>query len=111
MYGMSTLDARGRIADQPVLRALDWTPGTRLQIRETHGLLIAQATPHGVFRITSQGHLRLPADVRHCCGLVTGDRVLLAAHPTHQQIVIYPPAVLDTMLAERHASLVGGDAR
>lgn len=109
VYGMATLDARGRVADQAILRALGWAPGLRLEIRETHGLLVIRTDTHGVFRVTSQGHLRLPAPVRHCCGVATADRVLLAAHPRHQQLVIYPPAALDTMIAQRHADLAGGD--
>jgi hypothetical protein len=109
VYGMATLDCHGRIADHAIQRALGWTPGARLAIREADGLLIIHGDPHGVFRVTGQGHLRLPAQVRHCCGLITGDRVLLAADPTHGRLVIYPPTVLDTMTA-RHASSLGGDA-
>ena len=106
VYGMAPLDCHGRIADHTVQRTLGWTPGARLAIRETDGLLIIHADPHGVFRVTSQGHLRLPAQIRHCCGLITGDRVLLAANPTHDRLVIYPPAALDAMTA-RHDGLGG----
>lgn len=109
VYGMTTLDCRGRVANQAALRALGWTAGRRLQIRETHGLVIIHADPHGVFQVTSRGHLRLPANVRHCCGLATGERVLLAADPTQKQLVIYPPAALDTIIAERHTRLQGGE--
>ena len=38
---------------------------------------------HGVVSVTRQGHLRLPAVVRRCYGLVPGDRLLLAADPVH----------------------------
>lgn len=108
VYGMATVDCHGRIADQTTQRTLDWTPGQRLALRETHGLLIIHTDPHGVFRVTGQGHLRLPAQVRHCCGLVTGDRVLLAADPAQRRLVIYPPAALDALIAAQHG-LSGGD--
>ncbi len=92
-----------------MLTALRWGPGTRLDIREACGLLVVQATPGGVFVVTKQGHLRLPASVRHCCGLVPGDRVLLVADPGQEVLVVHPPASLDELLVARHAELVGGD--
>ncbi|HWM02736.1 MAG TPA: hypothetical protein VNP92_10420 [Actinophytocola sp.] len=42
--------------------------------------------------------MRIPAGLRHRCGLATGDRVLLAADPTHSHLTIYPPAALDKAL-------------
>jgi hypothetical protein len=47
--------------------ALGWQPGTRLEIRESHGLVLVTASDHGVFSMTRQGHLRLPATVRRWC--------------------------------------------
>nr|CEL13584.1 hypothetical protein [Kibdelosporangium sp. MJ126-NF4]CTQ99270.1 hypothetical protein [Kibdelosporangium sp. MJ126-NF4] len=49
--------------------------------------------------ITKDGHLRLPAPIRHRIGLRTGDRVLLAAKVDQQTLTVYPPAVLDVLLA------------
>ncbi|MCI2422690.1 AbrB/MazE/SpoVT family DNA-binding domain-containing protein [Saccharopolyspora sp. K220] len=109
VYGLAAVDSRGRVADHAVLRALGWTPGTRLAIRETHHLLIIQTDSHGVFRVTKQGHLRLPAPVRHCCDLRPGDRVLLTAEPARGVLVVHPPAVLDDMVADCHSRLLGGD--
>jgi hypothetical protein len=37
VYGMATIDARGRVADRVVLAALAWNPGTRLQVRDGTG--------------------------------------------------------------------------
>ncbi|MEV0701019.1 AbrB/MazE/SpoVT family DNA-binding domain-containing protein [Saccharopolyspora sp. NPDC050389] len=107
---MAAVDARGRVADQAVLSALGWTPGTRLAIHETHGLLIIRTDPHGVFSITKQGHLRIPAPVRHCCGLWPGDRVLLAGEPSHGVLTVHPPTALDDMIAEFHARRLDGDS-
>jgi hypothetical protein len=109
VYGLAAVDRRDRAADHVVVQALGWQPGTRLDIRETRGLLVVRADAHGVFSVTKQGHLRLPAPVRHCCGLVPGDRVLLAADPERDLLVVHPPAALDAMLAQRHAGLLGGD--
>jgi hypothetical protein len=109
VYGLAAVDCRGRVADRAVVHALGWTPGTRLDIRETRGLLVVRTDAHGVFSVTMQGHLRLPAPVRHCCGLQRGDRVLLAAAPDRDLLIVYPPTALDDLLAQHHAGLLGGD--
>jgi hypothetical protein len=109
VYGLAAVDCRGRVADRAVVHALGWTPGTCLDIRQARGLLVIRADTRGVFRVTAQGHLRLPATVRHGCGLVPGDRVLLAADPDRDLLVVYPPAALDDLLAPRHAGLLDGD--
>lgn len=109
VYGLAAVDARGRVADQAVLRALGWAPGTRLAIRETRCLLIIQTDARGVFKITRQGHLRLPAPVRHCSSLLPGDRVLLTAEPARGVLIVHPPAVIDDMIAHCHATRLDGD--
>ena len=109
VYAMATLDCRGRAANQEVVRALRWAAGQRLDIHHTTGVLIVQAHTHAVFSVTRDGHVRLPAEVRHRCGLATGDRVLMAADPRSGQLVIYPPATVDAMLARHAADATGGE--
>jgi bifunctional DNA-binding transcriptional regulator/antitoxin component of YhaV-PrlF toxin-antitoxin module len=89
------MDARGRLADQLILVALGWGPGERLEIRPRHDLLIVRARPDGVFSITNQGHLRLPAPVRRWIGLAAGQRVFLAADPSARRLIVHSPAALD----------------
>ena len=110
VYGMAAVDCRGRVADRVVLRALGWQPGTPLEFRHSAGRLLVRARPDGVFQVTGQGHLRLPTAVRHCCGLVSGDRVLLAADPVEGLLVVHPPAALDAVLAGCHGQLPNGGA-
>jgi bifunctional DNA-binding transcriptional regulator/antitoxin component of YhaV-PrlF toxin-antitoxin module len=112
VYGLAALDDRGRLADRTIMRALGWSAGLRLDIREAVGLLVVHARPDGEFQVTGQGHLRLPALIRHRCGLEPGDRVLLAADPPQRRLVIYPPAVLDDLTAQQHhrVGLVGGES-
>src|SRR5262249_54955080 len=43
-----------------------------------------------VFSMTGQGYLRLPAAVRYWCGLVPGDRMLLAVDPADELLVVHP---------------------
>jgi bifunctional DNA-binding transcriptional regulator/antitoxin component of YhaV-PrlF toxin-antitoxin module len=58
--------------------------------------------------VTPQGYLRLPAAVRHLCGLGPGDRVLLVADPSRQVVRVYPPATLDRLFADVDANSAGG---
>ncbi|UQS24830.1 AbrB/MazE/SpoVT family DNA-binding domain-containing protein [Amycolatopsis thermalba] len=109
VYGMAAVDCRGRVADRTVLTALSWAPGDRLDIREAHGLLLVRRDDHGVFGVTKQGHLRLPATVRHRCGLVPGDRVLLVTDSKRGLLIVHPPAALDDLLAHRHTEVLDGD--
>ncbi|WP_245777886.1 AbrB/MazE/SpoVT family DNA-binding domain-containing protein [Lentzea xinjiangensis] len=78
--------------------ALNWTAATRLSIREHDGLLAVAADPHGVFKLTRQGHVRLPADARRAAHLGTGDRVLLVAHLDQQTVTVFPPGALDQLV-------------
>jgi len=100
VYGLAALDCHGRVADRIITQTLDWSAGLRLHIEEAAiGALTAAADPEGAYRITSQGHVRIPAPLRHRYGLGAGDRVLLAADPEQSQLVIYPPAILDALLS------------
>src|SRR5262245_8940612 len=110
VYGTAAMDCNGRVTDATVFGALGWAPGTRLSIREHGGLLLVTADRRGVFGTTGQGHLTLPATVRHWCGLVAGDRVLLAADPARGLLVVHPPAAVDAMIAQFHAGVLGGVA-
>ncbi|MFY1681632.1 hypothetical protein ACN265_08905 [Micromonospora sp. WMMD730] len=108
VYGVAALDASGRIADSGVVRALGWVPGTRLHIHAGAGLVVLRADRQGVFTVTGQGHLRLPAAARQWCGLTAGDRVLLAACPADRLLVVHPPAAVDAMVVPVHAAVLGG---
>ena len=105
VYGLAVLDDRGRLADRTVMRVLGRSAGLCLDIREAGGLLVVRARSDGEFRVTGQGHLRLPAVIRRRCGLESGDRVLLAADPGQRQLVLYPPALLDELIARRQHSV------
>jgi bifunctional DNA-binding transcriptional regulator/antitoxin component of YhaV-PrlF toxin-antitoxin module len=74
-----------------------------LAIDETDGVLTVYIDLAGDYQVTGQGHLRLPAPLRHRCGLGAGDRVLLAADPDRSQLAVYPPAALDNALVPAHA--------
>jgi hypothetical protein len=105
---MARLDCHGRIAARAVLHAVGWFAGNRLSIHEAGGPLTVTPDPAGDHQVTGEGHLRIPAALRHRCGLATGDRLLLAADPNRSRLIIYPPASLDLALRPTIHS-TGGD--
>jgi len=110
LCGTAAIDCNGRITEATVIPALGWVPGTRLDIRVHGGLVLLAADPHAVFRITRPGQVRLPATVRHWCGLTPGSRVLLTADVDAGRLVVHPPAALHDMIAQFHATVWGGAA-
>jgi hypothetical protein len=109
VYGLSAVDDRGRVADRVVIGALGWFAGLCLDMHEAAGVLTVFTDSEGVYRVTSQGHLRLPAPLRHRCGLNAGDRVLLVADPQRSRLAVYPPAALDILLPQQSTDTTGGE--
>src|SRR5262245_15916146 len=72
VYGFAALDCHGRVADRIILHTLGWSAGLRLRIEieeAATGALAAAADPEGAYRVTRQGHVRIPAPLRHRYGL------------------------------------------
>lgn len=111
VYRVVALDRGGRLADRAVMGAMGWTSGLNLDIAETAGCLVVHADPAGAFRTNGLGQLVLPARVRRWCGLRVGDRVLLAADPPRDEVLVVPPAALDAMLAGHRTPTRAGDQR
>jgi hypothetical protein len=107
LCGIAAIDCNGRLADATAIPSLDWTAGTRLDIRVDGGLVRVSADPHAVFQVTQAGQVRLPAPVRHWLALTPGSRVLLVADLEASRLVVYPPATLHAMITQFHG---GGQA-
>ncbi|BCB78381.1 hypothetical protein GCM10022251_30350 [Phytohabitans flavus] len=107
---MASIDRDGRIADVAVIGAMGWRRGTRLDVRLGEGLILVTADERAVFRVTDPGRVRLPASVRHWCGLIGGSRVLLVAYPEVGLLVVQPLSSLAQMITQFHAVAVRGDA-
>jgi hypothetical protein len=115
VYRLALLDQRGRLAQQAVMTELGWRPGYRIDLRlrsiscpgdhavagvagSNFPIVTVTPDPRAGTRIGADGHLRLPAAVRHRCRISAGDPVLLAADPTRQLLILYPPRALDMLL-------------
>jgi hypothetical protein len=110
VYGLTAVDARGRIADRAVTRALGWQPGYPVSIRVTDGLIIVTAADDGQVAVSRQGRVHLPAAARHACGITPGDRILLAAEPANGVLVVRPLAALDAMVPRFRHHVMAGEA-
>jgi hypothetical protein len=56
---MGRLDGSGRVADRPVIRALNWLPGDRLTLTATPGVVIARRDPAGMVTLTTRSFWRM----------------------------------------------------
>lgn len=98
-YAITAMEVRGRLADQSPVHILHWQPGLRVDIAPMPGLMVIRPTVDGSDAIARQGHVRLPARIRHACHLDDGDRLLMAA------LLIYTMTALDAMILD-HATAV-----
>jgi hypothetical protein len=110
VYGLSSIDDRGRVAAHHVLGQLGWAPGTPVAIAAQGGLVVVTVDESSGVRILPRGHLRVPAPIRRWCDLTPGTRVLLVADPVPSRLVIHSLASLDLMVSRRHADVLGGEA-
>lgn len=104
---VTPIDVRGRLADSSPIRALSWPPGHPITITVTHQAIVATHRVGGTDCITRQGHLRLPARIRHLCRITSGHRLLVAAEPDAGLIVVYTIAHLESILLTHHCSPPG----
>jgi len=108
-YGLGCVDPSGRVSAKALLAKLGWPVGQPLTITAIRSALVVHPDAAGVFAIADPRFLVLPARVRQRCGLRRHDRVLLAADPAHQVLVVHPLSALDALISQYHATLLGGD--
>jgi hypothetical protein len=99
VYGLARVDRSGRIADQTVIGALGWRGGDRLTLTAEAGVVIIHCDPAGLVTVPPRSCVPIPAALRHRCGLLPGDPVLLAARPAEAMLTAYSLAVVDQALA------------
>jgi bifunctional DNA-binding transcriptional regulator/antitoxin component of YhaV-PrlF toxin-antitoxin module len=106
---VTTVDDRGRLADRTPLRVLGWEPSTPTTIAMIPSVGIIVVRLDGPDAITRQGHLRLPANIRHGCRLAGGERLLVMVHPDQDVLVAYTPTAVDRMVSAYHANMLTED--
>jgi hypothetical protein len=99
VYGLARVDRSGRIADQTVIGPLGWRSGDRLTLTAEAGVVIICRDSSGLVTLPPRSRVPIPAALRHRCGLLPGDPVLLAAVPAEDTLTAYSLAVVDQALA------------
>jgi AbrB family looped-hinge helix DNA binding protein len=108
VYGMSRIDASGRLTCQAVSHVLNWQPGDRLTLTADSGVVVSRRDPHGMVTVPARYSVVIPASLRRRCGLRPGDQVLLAAAPGQDTLIAYTFAVVNQALRV-HAPLPRGE--
>lgn len=92
---LTTIDINGRIADRSPLQALAWPPGLSISISLMVPLIVIAPDTTSREHVTSQGHIRLSASIRHVLQLTSGDRLYMTAVIDTDRLTICPPSVID----------------
>lgn len=108
VYGLASVDDRGRIANHATIDALGWTSEDCFDMQVLHGAVVLQKYRGGPFVLARRGSVKIPAPIRHWCAINSGDQVLLAAVPEHDVLLLHPAATLDEMVLEYHTSSIDG---
>jgi bifunctional DNA-binding transcriptional regulator/antitoxin component of YhaV-PrlF toxin-antitoxin module len=66
------------------------------------------APPAGRFHVDSRGNVFLPAATRTVLGVHSGDRIVLVASPRTRTLLIYPVAVVASLLANLYRESAAG---
>ena len=82
----------------PSPSALGWRPGGRLTLTAAAGVVIARRDPAGLVTMPAKPYIVIPSALRSRCGLLPGDRVLLAMLPGQDAMAAYSFAVVDEAL-------------
>jgi hypothetical protein len=107
----TSVDDRGRLADRTALKELGWRPGTPVAISMIPAAGVLVVRRNGPDVITSQGHLRLPAPIRHGLRLRANDRLLLLALVHDDVLVAYLASALEDMVSAYHAGITEQETR
>ncbi len=98
VLAMSAMDVKGRISAPALVRTLGWTSDTALHSELLNGAVLVRQNDLSAQRLIGHGQLRLPAAARRACGIRSGDRVLICADTDATLLIVYPPALLESLV-------------
>ncbi|GIF07320.1 AbrB/MazE/SpoVT family DNA-binding domain-containing protein [Actinoplanes siamensis] len=87
---------------------LGWTPGLHVEFTIREGLIVVAADEAGCRTLDERCHVLLPMRVRRACRLDGTQRVVLAALPGRQRLIVHPPALLGQLTLAVHTAALGG---
>jgi len=101
-YILTTICCHGQLSDRTPVRLLDWKPDQPVALVVKGRAAVGLANSRSTCRIGPRGHLRLPATVRHQCGVAAGQKLLVAVSVEHRIVIVYPVAAIDRALTSLH---------
>jgi hypothetical protein len=102
-YLVTPIDRRGRLADRSPMHIVGWTAGQEIEISVIREIVMMVAQPGGADSVTREGHLRLPARIRHVCNIDAGARLLVATAPGLDLVMACATPTLDALLLDHYA--------
>jgi hypothetical protein len=100
-------DRSGRVNAAPLLAALAWRPGERIEVDVVHGIVVVTATRTGRHVIGSRGDIGIASAVRTMCGIQPDQSVLMAALVSRGVLAIHPAHTVTRLLARLHGQILG----
>lgn len=110
-FATARIDASGRVQNRDAVDLLGWSRGDTLLVTVLGTSAVFQRRPDGALAMTAKPYVVIPAPVRARCFLRAGARVLVAADPAQDVLVVHSPASVEQMLRHFHTQLAGGDQR
>lgn len=107
--GMARLDWSGRLHQRALLQTLGWEPGDTLDLTVIDTAILLAASPTGLHTLGPSMELTIPAAARRLCGIADGSRVLLAASPTQQLLVLHTETTITALMRDHHDRLTHAD--
>ena len=104
LYDIGQVDGSGRIASNDIVNALNWSPGTKLDVILTPQSIVLRSAPEGLSSVPQRPCIVIPSHARRPHGIKPGDHVLIAAAPDHGLVIVYPLSALDEMISRYHSA-------
>jgi hypothetical protein len=105
VLGMARLDDSGRVHDRTTLTTLDWHPGQRVDITSVQDTIVVRGVSTGLHIIGARGDLTLPLAARALSGIPANSRVVLAAVPSENLLLVHPPVTVAHLLSTHYATM------
>lgn len=106
---MARLDWSGRLHQRALLQTLGWAAGDTLNLAVIDTAILISPSPTGLHTLGPNTELTIPATARRLSGIPEGARVLLAASPNQQLLVLHPESTITALLCAHHARLAHAD--
>ncbi|WP_147403901.1 AbrB/MazE/SpoVT family DNA-binding domain-containing protein [Nocardia panacis] len=101
-YSVTSICCHGELSERAPMRLLGWNPGHQIRLDIKRRVIAAFPDADGAHKIGKSGRLRLPAAIRHQCGIEPGDKLFVAVSSKCDAVIVYPLVVIDLALADLH---------